>query len=347
MIETLLQAPAMNRKSASLPKLGFLGVGWIGRSRMEAVAKKEAAGILAIAEPSPELAAKALELAPKAQQAASLDELLEMDLDGIVIATPSALHAEQSIKALERGMAVFCQKPLGRNGAETKQVIAAAKASDRLLGVDLSYRYLSGAQKIRDLIQSGDLGHIFAADLVFHNAYGPDKPWFYNRAMSGGGCVIDLGIHLVDLAIWILNSAGPKNVESRLLAGGKPMHQTSAEVEDYALARIDLEEGSSLQLACSWRLPAGKDAIIRAAFYGTKGGAELTNINGSFYDFEAYRYRGTSKEVLSSGPEAWGGGAILEWTRKLQVSSAYDPRIESLLPVANTLDEIFNQGTRL
>src|SRR4051794_26117869 len=94
------------------PKLGFLGVGWIGRHRLEAVANAKAAEIAVIADPVEENIAAARLLAPDAVCADSLEELLEHELDGVVIATPSALHATQSIEALERGVPVFCQKPL-------------------------------------------------------------------------------------------------------------------------------------------------------------------------------------------------------------------------------------------
>ena len=75
----------------------------------------------------------------------------------------------------------------------------AAREADRLLGVDLSYRHTEAVRRIKALIDDGRLGDIFAADLVFHNAYGPGKPWFFDKNQSGGGCVIDLGVHLVDL----------------------------------------------------------------------------------------------------------------------------------------------------
>jgi len=155
----------------------------------------------AIADPSPECAAEAAALAPGAEVVGDLDSMLALDLDGVVIATPSALHAEQSIQALERGAAVFCQKPLGRTAAEARAVVDAARAADRLLAVDLSYRFTKGMQRIREGVVSGELGRVYAVDLVFHNAYGPDKPWFYDPALSGGGCVMDLGVHLVDLAL--------------------------------------------------------------------------------------------------------------------------------------------------
>ncbi|MFY0581591.1 Gfo/Idh/MocA family protein [Cystobacter fuscus] len=125
----------------------------------------------------------------------SLEALLDLGLDGVVIATPSAFHAEQSVRALERGVAVFCQKPLGRTQEEVRRVVDAARAADRLLGVDLSYRFTTGMRRLRECIQSGALGDIHAVNLVFHNAYGPDKAWFYDPRLSGGGCVMDLGIH--------------------------------------------------------------------------------------------------------------------------------------------------------
>src|SRR5215472_11233549 len=177
----------------SRPKLGFLGVGRIGQNRLEAIANSGLAEVTAIAGASPELAAQAARTFPRAAVLTSLDDLMEVGVDGIVIATPSALHAEQAIAALERGMAIFCQKPPGRTAKETRQVVDAARAADRLLGVDLSYRFISGARKIHDLCRNGELGEIFAVDLIFHNAYGPDKAWFYDWKLSGGGCVIDLG----------------------------------------------------------------------------------------------------------------------------------------------------------
>src|SRR4051794_38551945 len=117
------------------PRLGFLGVGWIGRNRMEAIARSEVTDIVGICDTTRELMAAAAVVAPQARQVDSIDALLELRLDGLVIATPSALHAEQSLRALERGVAVFCQKPLGRNAREVERVVAAARARDRLLGV--------------------------------------------------------------------------------------------------------------------------------------------------------------------------------------------------------------------
>ena len=140
----------------ALPRVGFLGTGWIGRHRMQAMVATGAIQAAAIADPSPEMQAEALNAAPGAEIVDGLDGLLALRLDGIVIATPSALHAEQSIRALESGAAVFCQKPLGRTAAEAQAVVDAARAADRLLAVDFSYRFTEGMRRIRELLAAGE-----------------------------------------------------------------------------------------------------------------------------------------------------------------------------------------------
>ncbi|HEX9963736.1 MAG TPA: Gfo/Idh/MocA family oxidoreductase [Allosphingosinicella sp.] len=327
----------------SRPRLGFLGVGWIGRHRMEAMLATGAVEAAAVADPSPECTEQALALAPGAAAVEGLDGLLAAEVDGIVIATPSALHAEQSIKALEAGAAVFCQKPLGRGAAEAKAVVEAARKADRLLGVDLSYRFTEGMRRIRERLESGELGRVYAVDLVFHNAYGPDKPWFYDPELSGGGCVIDLGVHLVDLALWALDFPAVKGVASHLLAGGEPLRPGA--VEDYAVAQLELESGASVRLACSWRLPAGREAIISAAFYGTGAGASLRNVGGSFYDFEAELHRGTGAETLASPPDEWGGRAAADWAVRLAAGERFDAGADKLVEVAAVLDRIYGRTT--
>jgi predicted dehydrogenase len=325
------------------PRVGFLGVGWIGRHRLQAILDTGAVEVAAIADPSPEMAAEAGRLAPEAELVPALDAILDRRVDGVVIATPSAMHAEQSIRALERGAAVFCQKPLGRTAAEVRAVVDAARTADRLLCVDLSYRFTEGMRRIRELIGAGDLGSIYAVDLVFHNAYGPDKPWFYDPALSGGGCVMDLGVHLVDLALWALDFPKVADVSAKLFSEGAPLRKRPDRVEDYALATLELETGTAVQLACSWRLQAGSDAIISASFYGTQGGAALSNVDGSFYDFTAERYRGTSRETLATPPDAWGARAAADWAVRLAEGERFNPGADALVDVAGVLDRIYGR----
>jgi predicted dehydrogenase len=333
------------KQIAAKPRLGFLGVGWSGRNRLEAVARSGVATIAAVSDCSRSLAAEAAQIESGVTVATCLEALLELDLDGIVIATPRALHAEHAIAALEKGVAVFCQKPLGRNATETRRVVEAARGADVALGTDFSYRHIGGLRRIHELCRSGEFGDIYAADLIFHNAYGPDKKWFYDPDLSGGGCVIDLGIHLIDLALWNLDFPEAQNVSSRLFAAGKRLRDRRT-VEDYALAQLDLETGASVRLTCSWRLPAGCDAVISGSFYGTKGSAAFHNVNGSFHDFIAEQFHGTRREALAWMPESWGGRAAIDWASRLASGEKFDREIENAIEVARVLDLIYEQATK-
>src|SRR5881392_3473406 len=336
-------SPEPSAAAALRPRLGFLGLGWIGTHRLAAIGRAGVAEIIAIADPMDEMLAAAAQHAPKAVRFQNPDEPFNLGLDGIIIATPSAQHAQQCTAALKRGLAVFCQKPLGRNTQEVSKVIDVARAANRLIGVDLSYRYTEALRRIRQLVRQNELGEIFAVDLVFHNAYGPQKPWFYDRVHSGGGCVIDLGIHLVDAALWILDQP-IVGVTSRLLHHGKRIDQLDGICEDYATARLDLASGAAINLSCSWHLHAGRDAVIEASFYGTKGGAGMRNVNGSFYDFVAKRFTGTTKHILAEPPDEWFGRAVVEWVRRLAVDRTFDPEIENLIAVTTALDWIYENA---
>lgn len=324
-------------------RLGFAGLGWIGLNRLDALLETGAAEAAAVLDPSHGAVDAVLARSPSAQRVDAYEDLLALDLDGVVIATPSALHAGQAIQALEAGKAVFCQKPLGRSGAEVEAVLAAARQANRRLGVDMSYRHTRGMQRIRDLMVRGEIGEVHAADLTFHNAYGPDKPWFYDPALSGGGCVMDLGVHLVDLALWALGPAGVTEVSSDLFAGGRRLAKPSDQTEDFALATLRLDSGAVVRLACSWNLPAGQDAVIAADFYGARGGLALRNVGGSFYDFEALRFQGTATERLVSPPDAWGGRAAQDWLARLAQNPDFDPEIEAVAEVARCLDRIYGR----
>jgi predicted dehydrogenase len=327
-----------------LPKLGFLGVGWIGRNRMQSLIAAGSGVAAAVADPDPELRAAAVADAPGAVEAADLDSLLDCNLDGVVIATPSALHAEQAVTVLAAGLAVFCQKPLGRDAPEAGAVISAAERADRLLGVDLSYRHVAGIVRMKELLEAGAIGEVHAIELVFHNAYGPDKPWFIRRDLAGGGCLIDLGTHLVDLALWLTGAEAASVRSARVLREGKQLDMLGSAVEDFALAELDLG-GAIARLACSWWLPAGRDCVIEVVLYGGDGALALRNVNASFYDFETRLQRGTQSELLAGPPDDWGGRALAAWSARLAVDRGFDPAAREYGLVSQVIDEIYRTAT--
>ena len=339
-------APRITEPARRKLRLGFVGVGWIGRNRLQALVESGLAEASAVTDPDPVSLGACEKIVPEACIVDGFDELLGQDLDGVVIATPSALHAEQSIEALNRGFAVFCRKPPGRNALEVKRVIESARRADRLLGVDLSYRWTRAASALRDTVHSGRLGRIFHADLVFHNAYRPDKPWFYDLRLAGGGCVIDLGAHLVDLALWTLGFPEVVETSSRLYNKGVLLKRNSAVVEDFATAHLLTAENASITIQCSWNVHAGRDAVIAARFYGDRGAATFENVGGSLYDFSARLCIGTKTTSLAEPPDLWSGRAAVEWARRMQSSRRFRNDAEEHIVVAEVLDRLYSREIR-
>lgn len=323
------------------PKLGFAGVGWIGKNRMDAIHEKHIAEMAAAADPDPTALERINGEISNLEKYNSFEALLDSGLDGIVIATPSALHAKQALAALNNGKAVFCQKPLGRNEQETRTVVETAREQDLLLEVDFSYRHTHALQKVKQAVESGRLGKIYGVDLTFHNAYGPGKSWYRDAELSGGGCLMDLGIHLIDLLYWILDEPQVTDLQCRLFSQGKPVQKNRQQVEDYAAAQLILNNDTVVQLSCSWNLPSDKDAIIKASFYGEHGGVTFRNSDGSFYDFIAEEYRGTSTIILAEPPDNWGGRAAVQWAEKLAEENRFNPEAELYTDVAHTLDLLY------
>jgi predicted dehydrogenase len=321
------------------PRVGFAGLGWIGRHRLSAIAASGTVQVAALQDPSGE-ALSAVD-APGALRMTGFDELLRLRLDGIVIASPSALHADQSLAALASGAAVFCQKPLGRTAAETAGVVAAAREADLLLGVDLCYPRTAAFRAMRDARDAGGIGRLYAADFTFHNAYGPDKPWFYDLALSGGGALIDLGTHLVDLALDLFGTA-PLRVAAELYAGGARLDAPG--LEDYATATLGFPGGATARIACSWNLHAGRDAVIAVDLHGTEGGLSLRNVTGSFTDFEAHHHQGTATTRIAAPPDDWGGRTAVAWADALAAGRGFDPAAERLITLSETVDWLYRAG---
>ncbi len=328
-----------------LPNLGFLGLGWIGKNRFESLRDPRGMDKISIYDPEKKAVDEILKLEPTAKVQHKYEELLEENLDGIVIATPSAFHAQQAMQAMERGMAVFCQKPLGRNLAETKAVVYLAQKLNKLLAVDYSYRYTYGIQALRSFIKDKRLGKIYAVEAVFHTAYGPDKPWFYDFEKSGGGCLMDLGSHLIDLILYLFDAPYMEVRYANLLSKGKP-NVPVGDVEDFAEAYLSTATGISIRLGCGWKLSVGKDAEIYFKVYGTEGGASFHNVNGSFYDFETDLYTQNSSETVVSPPDDWGGRAIQHWAEQLAHKNEFKEENYQLIKAASILDDIYKFSGR-
>jgi predicted dehydrogenase len=320
-------------------KLGFLGLGWIGRKRLDAVAAEANVRVMAVSDTDREKLQSAQSGYPDARGMTSFDELLECELDGVVIATPNGAHAEQALACLAKGLPVFCQKPLATNAADTERVIAAAQKANKLLAVDYSYRHVQGMQELRERIRAGELGEINAIDLIFHNAYGPNKQWCFDRSQAGGGCLLDLGVHLIDLALWLQDAPSMRVVSSRLFSQGRVA--TRQDVEELAYVELVQSNGAVVRIACSWHAQIGCDAEISAHIQGSRGGARWRNVNGSFVDFELDLLRGNQREHLGSSRDDWGPGALCAWIQRLRADSSFDDEALGIAAGAKLIEQAY------
>lgn len=310
---------------------------------MGAVQRAGVARVAAVADLDRDLARAAATAVGCGELCAGLDELLARELDGLVIATPTALHSSQARAALEQGVPVFCQKPLGRTARECAELVDLARRANLAIGVDMSYRHLDAVQAALDALHAGRIGEPHAAELVFHNAYGPDKAWVRDPELAGGGALIDLGCHLLDLARLFLGSLSAQAIHADLFAAGERLDHDPSQVEDLALAQVTLEDGRALRIACSWWLPAGTDAVIEFSFVGDGGALRIRNVDGSFYDFEGQLVRGRESETISEPPDDWGGRALIGWASRIATDRSFDPEVEQLVQVAELIDGIYGR----
>ncbi|HET9947941.1 MAG TPA: Gfo/Idh/MocA family oxidoreductase [Longimicrobiales bacterium] len=319
------------------PRLAFVGLGWIGRMRLDAVAAAGAAHVAALCDADPTRLREAARRFPRASVHETLDEvLLTPGLDGVVLATPNALHASQALEALRRDLALFVQKPLGLDRTEVASILEHARIRNRLLAVDYCYRFLDGASTLRDWLAADELGHVHLAEATFHNAYGPDKPWCFDRRLSGGGALLDLGVHLVDLLFWFFGPGRARRVD-----GWTRELDDRPGIDQLAGVHLELDPGLHARVTASWHAHAGRDCDFRLTLHGTRSSAELRNVAGSFYDFELARWTGRSERIAVRDSRAWMDRAILAWVRDLAAGKGYDASIETSLRVAEVVDLVY------
>jgi predicted dehydrogenase len=318
-MRTLLTEPCPPSTDIAVtrPRLGFLEPNGVARTSLNAILRSGRAEIAAIAAETSVDRESVAELESGVERVESLDELLEVGLDGVVIATPSAVNADQAIAALERGIAVFCLQRPGKDAAQMRRIIESARETDRLFSIDTPYRHLTGAQKIQDLCRRGDLGNLYALDLVIQHATQANEP--FDRNCNGFGSPQEF--QWLDLALWVLGFPGTKPV-------------------DGASRGPTLESGVALRLTGSGAHFYGTAGSLEASFHGTRGSAVLRSSHGSLNDFVAERIHGRQRAILSDRPENWRGSSILQWVRQLARGGGFSTDSESMITVANAFDWI-------
>jgi predicted dehydrogenase len=199
------------------------------------------------------------------------DMLRKEELDGIDICTPNYLHAPMAITALRSGLHVLCEKPLARNATEAQKMVDAAKENKKILMVAMNNRFRTDVQILRDFVRKGELGDVqlVKAGWLRTAQSWHEHHWLKDEHKSGGGALLDLGLPIMDLAVWIAGLKKPVRVTCSLFGRvGKNG------VEESACALVNFTGGSCLMLEVTWNFLEPKDHSYLQVF-GGKGGGNL------------------------------------------------------------------------
>ena len=288
--------PIRNRTFSNGVKVGVIGLG-MGRAHLAAYRELNQAQVIAICDIDAEKLSQAQKKYEVPYTFTDYDKILQMDeLDAVSVATPNFLHAPVSIAALKAGKDVLCEKPLAMNSKEAREMLKVKNKTGRRLAVNFNNRFRPETQFLRNYIQEGNLGKIYYARTVWNRRQGIPpgaKTWFTDKEKSGGGPLIDLGVHRIDLALWllgyphVLSVSGLANYElgQRIAKERK----TKYDVEDFATALIRLEGNIVLHLECSWISFTQKREDMSTQILGTLGGVEDRNLlEGHGYEVKIF-----------------------------------------------------------
>lgn len=246
------------------------------------------------------------------------DVIARDDVDVVGICTPNLYHSEVSVAALQAGKHVFCEKPDAINPAEAVKMAEAAKTSGKTLMVMRNNRYRPVSQFLRSYVEAGHMGDIYTGRCGWLRRRGiPGKGgWFTTKELSGGGPLIDLGVHMIDLAIWIMGNPKPVAVSGSVYtkfanselsdsvhsAFGNKQADGTFDVEDLATGFIRFENGASLQIEFSWASNVETEERF-VELRGTKAGFTLRNDDLKLFT----EIEGTLCNIVPQLPKDGGG----------------------------------------
>ncbi|MEN2984983.1 MAG: Gfo/Idh/MocA family oxidoreductase [Dictyoglomaceae bacterium] len=247
------------------------------------------------------------------------EEMFEKEnLTAISVCTPNYLHAPVTISALNRGIHVLCEKPMATSVKEAEDMVEASKKSGRILMIGQTQRFRPFNSALKRLIEKGELGEIYYArgSLLRRKGIPGIGTWFTTKEMAGGGCLLDIGVHILDIVWWLMGMPKPKFILGNIYANfgpkglgeggwnkgvkGKPIF----DVEDFAVGFIKFENGATLTIETSWASNIEKDEG-NYLILGTLGGAQL-NPPKIFKDLENMS---SNIEIIEKSTE-WGEGEI-------------------------------------
>ncbi|TWT93419.1 putative oxidoreductase YcjS [Botrimarina colliarenosi] len=215
----------------------------------------------------------------------------DSSLDAIVIGVPNCFHRPMALEAMRAGKDVLLEKPMALTAPECDELIAAAEETGRVLQIGYTHRFTAVGSGAKGVVDAGELGAVYHAKAHLYLRRGVPGlgGWFTTKAMSGGGALIDLGVHLLDLGLHLLGQPTAVAVSGKayakfgvtmqeylyeLMWAGPPNYDGVCDVDDYATALVTFDSGATLDLQVAWacNLPVGTVPDSMVALLGDRGG---------------------------------------------------------------------------
>jgi predicted dehydrogenase len=279
-------------------RFGIVGAGAISQGAAGALAGIAEVRLVGIADPH---AGRAGALAAKhgATAVADLTALLGLGVDAVYIAAPNALHADLAVQALDAGVHVLLDKPFAMNVTQAERVATAAARAGRHFMLGMNQRFSREGQRARALIAAGRIGTVYHVRAGWLRRSGSPKigTWFTNKDIAGGGALLDIGVHVLDLALWAMDRFDPVTVSGQAVTrlgqrglgeGGWGMSDRAGDrfdVDDFATALIRFADGATLTLEASWALHMPDATRHDVLLHGTEGA--LSAVTGELCAFGA------------------------------------------------------------
>lgn len=282
-------------------RMGVVGVG-MGKNHAKGFQSHPSAELVALCDMDEKrLDAVAAELNVPQRYTDAKRMFREAGLDAVGVATPNKFHAPVTIAALEAGLHVLCEKPMAMNAKEAARMNAAARKARKNLMINFSYRFSDMSYALKQQVDAGVIGDIYYGRTVWHRRRSGvivgGRPSFVTKELSGGGPLIDLGVHRLDLALWLMGYPEPVAVSgstydilARQIAAKRNRTIT---VEDLACGIVKFRNGATLIVEASWALNIKEQEHMVTMLCGTKGGLVQKNVGGGYqFTAEAYTEEG-------------------------------------------------------
>jgi len=270
-----------------------------------------------------------------------IEEMLERtQLDALLVCTPNHLHESHVLEGLSAGLHVLVEKPLATTVAGAEKIQAAAEKAGKLVMVGMSHRYRSDVQAVRGFVQKGALGTVESVQAVWHT-FRPSRAvlgWRERRAEAGGGAMLDLGLTVLDLSLWLLGNPTPVRVSTNL---DRPVNDRA--VEQAGSAFVHCDNGASISIDVNWR-HVGPGERFEVGLRGTKGSAGINplrvwqDLNGIATDV-APTGAGTSENLFTSAVRA-------EWAHFLTAVAdrSKSPSLDAQVRLHRLMDAIYRSA---